>query len=80
MKIKGYVICQPIETWGDKTKSKWLAKPYTFSQTPPEAWIRWINIPYGHDDWDRRLQAWVNKGYCVKEAEMDVKIDEESTG
>jgi hypothetical protein len=77
MKIKGYVMCQPINTWGDETKPEWLPKTYTFSSTPLECWIRWINIPYGDGEWDRKIQAWIDRGYCIKNAEMEIKLDEE---
>lgn len=73
MKIEGYVICMPINTWGDKTKSPWHPFSHTFGATAKEAWIRYLNLsPFESDDWDTKQTHFINCGYCVKEATLEV--------
>jgi len=72
MKIEGYVICTPINTWGDKTKSPWHPHEDTFSKTVTEAWALFMNIRPDDDEWDRKITRWVSLGYCPKKATMEV--------
>lgn len=72
MKIKGYVICTPINTWGDETKSPWHPHTDSFGKTPLEAWIRFLNITPSDADWDRKITHWVKCGHCPKHTTMEV--------
>jgi hypothetical protein len=72
MKIEGYVICGPINTWGDETKSPWHPHEDTFAKTKTEAWARFMNIRPHDIDWDRKITRWVNLGYCPKHTTMEV--------
>ena len=78
MKIEGYVICCPINTWGDETKDKWHPYSNTFGHTAQEAWIRYLCIYPSNDDWDRKVQAWINRGYCPKKVVMEVFFEDHS--
>ena len=75
MKIEGYVICCPVNTWGDETKHTWHPYEYTFDKTAQQAWIRWLNIHPDSDDWDRRIQFWIRCGYCPKKTTMEVDFE-----
>ena len=74
MKIEGYVICQPVETWGNKDVSPWHPRPYTFGTTPYEAWTRFLMMTQSDADWDRKLLAWTNRGYCPKKTTMEIEV------
>ena len=74
MKIEGYVICQPINTFGDETKTPWWPKTWSFGRTPHEAWQRYLNIEPNHPDWDRMQQHYIDCGLCPKKATMDVEL------
>lgn len=74
-KIDGYVICQPIETWGNKTLPKWYCHHRSFGTTPTEAWSRWLCIGYGTFDWDRKINFYMNRGYRIKKATLIVDLE-----
>lgn len=75
MNIKGYVICVPVNTWGDETKDKWWPRYETFGKTPHESWIRFLGCrPEDDDTFDRKRNHYVGLGYCVKETTMEVNI------
>lgn len=71
-KIEGYVICQPVNTWGNKDISSWHLHHHTFGETAHQSWIRWLCMTPDSDDWDRKQTAWINRGYCAKKATMEV--------
>lgn len=74
MKIEGYVICCPVNTWGDETKPKFHPFDHTFGETAHVAWIRWLCMTPDSSDWDEKQQAWINRGYCPKKATIEVHI------
>ena len=74
MKVYGYVICQPINTWGSKKLDPWHPFTHTFGTTAQESWIRFLGIQPSHDEWDRRQQAWINRGYCPKITIMEIHL------
>lgn len=71
-KIEGYIICSPINTWGDETKDKWLPLDWTFGTTPTTAWIRFLGMRPDNAEWDRHIHGWVNRGYCPKKATIRI--------
>lgn len=73
MRIVGYVICSPINTWGDTTKSQWWPHDHTFGRTALEAWILFLKKRPEDDDWDRVINNYVDRGYCPKKATMDIE-------
>lgn len=76
MKIEGYVICQPVNTWGDKTKVPWNPRMDSFGATMQEAWSRLMwhnhNVNYENPGWYRFQNEYVKRGYCPKKATMEV--------
>lgn len=78
MIINGFVICQPVNTWGNKTIPPWHPFTSTFGKTPLQAWINFLmsghKVDYGHSRWYEMQNHYINRGYCVKETNMDVKI------
>ena len=74
MKIEGYVICCPYNTWGDKTLSGWHPLEYTFGKTAHEAWIRFLSIRPDDERWDRFQTSWINRGYCPKKTTMEIEL------
>lgn len=74
MKVEGYIICQPRSPWQEE---KWHPKEWTFGTNTVSPWIRYTGCQYGDDNWDRVIQAWVDRGYCLKKATLEVHLDEE---
>lgn len=75
IKISGYVICAPINTWGDETKSPWHPHEHTFGKTPHESWIRFFSSrPEDDDSFDRKRNHYVGSGYCVKKADLSIDL------
>ncbi len=72
MKIEGYVICGPINTWGDESKSPWHPHTDSFGTTATEAWARFMNIAPDDVHWDRKITHWVKCGHCPKHATLEV--------
>ena len=78
MKIEGYVICQPVNTWGNSDVCPWHPETSTFGHTPLESWIRFLmamhKIDYRHNRWYEMQNHYVNRGYCPKKASMEIDI------
>ena len=78
MKIDGFVICQPVNTCGNKSIDPWNPFETTFGHTMQEAWSKFLwqrhKINYENDGWYRFQNAYVKRGYCPKKASMKVEF------
>ncbi len=64
----------PVNTWGNKKLDPWHVMEHSFGKTATEAWIRFMNAGPNDHDWDRQQTHWIDRGYCVKEATLEVKL------
>lgn len=75
IKVKGYVICMPASVWAkDISKFPWHPREHSFGKTATEAWIRFMNLHPNDYQWDKQQTYWIDRGYCVKEATLEVKV------
>lgn len=62
---KGYVIAPP-------DASMHFRSYYTFGVTAGEAWLRFCGSTHDDKDISRKIQAWHDKGYRLKEATITI--------
>ena len=74
MKVEGYIICFPAMQDGAAGGVVYAPHTYSFGKTVTEAWIRFMNIHPNDFEWDRKQTHWIDRGYCVKEATLEVKL------
>jgi hypothetical protein len=75
MHIDGFVIIPPLNPWDEKNRDVIIpAMSYnTFALTATEAWARHAQVQPREDDFSRRVQAWHDHGYRLKEATLTIK-------
>lgn len=64
----------PLNTWGNKKLDPWHPHEDSFGKTATEAWIRFLNMRPDNDRWYELQTRWIDRGYCVKEATLEIKI------
>jgi hypothetical protein len=74
MHIDGFVIVPPLNPWDKNNKDIVPHMSYdTFGLTATEAWARHAQAQPSEDDFSRRVQAWHDKGYRLREATLTIK-------
>jgi len=75
MHIDGFVIIPPVNPWDEKNRESIIPiNSYnSFSLTPTEAWARHAQIQPSDDDFSRKVQAWHDRGYRIRDATLLIK-------
>jgi hypothetical protein len=75
MKMDGYVVVPPVNSWDDK-EAVWLDTGYrSFGKTSIEAWIRFTGYTYDDPDRSIKIQRWHDGGYRLKKATLEITDD-----
>ena len=74
MKVDGYVIVPPLNSWDEKNKDAIWARGYpSFARTPVEAWHRHIHPDQTKDKgFSIVVQRFHDMGYRVKKATLEI--------
>lgn len=74
MKVDGYVIVPPLNSWDQQHKdSIWGSYYPSFGLTPVEAWRRYIHRDNFKDmDFGIVVQRFHDRGYRVKKATLEI--------
>lgn len=77
MKVDGYVIVPPLNSWDEQHKDKIWSNYYpSFALTPVDAWRRYIHPDNTKDtDFSIVVQRFHDRGYRVKKATLEIHDD-----
>ena len=70
--IKGFVVKPPVSK-----AACWGMSYQTFGLTTMEAWVRHCKTTYDNPDISRKIQAWHDRGYRIREATLCLYTTEE---
>jgi len=75
MHIDGFVVVPPLSTWDEKDRETIIPRMSykTFALTATEAWARHAQVQPREDDFSRRVQAWHDNGYRLRNATLIIK-------